>query len=247
MSIHPEATVASLVLEQPGRLEVFEKLGIDFCCGGQVPLAVASERAKQPLEAVLELLAAEDRRAAEATAADTTDWTAAPLAELTDHIVQRHHDYLRTQLPRLAQLMDKVVEAHGENHPQLAETSSVLSGLSLELGAHLEKEEQILFPMIKQMEVFGEAGSFHCGTVGAPIGVMEHEHDNAGEALARLRRLTGDYTPPADACTTYRALLSGLADLERDLHLHIHKENNILHPRAKQLEEALNRQSENEA
>ena len=174
-----------------------------------------------------------------AHATDATDWRTASLSALTNHIVDKHHTFMKRELPRLGEFMDKVLGAHGENHPELTEVASVFAALRLEIEGHLMKEEQVLFPMIQKMEITREVGSAHCGSVNNPIGVMEHEHDNAGEALRRLRVLTGDYTPPADGCPTYQALLAGLAAMERDLHEHIHKENNILHPRAARLETAL--------
>ncbi|RKZ65594.1 MAG: iron-sulfur cluster repair di-iron protein, partial [Gammaproteobacteria bacterium] len=170
---------------------------------------------------------------------DTTDWRTATLTALTNHIAEKHHAFMKRELPRVGELMAKVLNAHGANHPELDEVARVFEALSLELGDHLMKEEQMLFPIIQEMEITREAGRSHCGSVNNPIGVMEYEHDNAGVALGRLRELTNDYTPPADGCPTYQALLAGLAAMERDLHEHIHKENNILHPRAVRLEVSL--------
>jgi regulator of cell morphogenesis and NO signaling len=161
------------------------------------------------------------------------------MTELADHIEQTHHAYLREELPRLTGLVGKIREVHGERHPKLVEVQRVFLGLRDELMMHMMKEEQVLFPMIRQMEASDNEPSFDCGSVDNPIRVMEHEHDNAGNALARLNELTGGYLPPADACNTYRATLSGLQELELDLHLHIHKENNILFPRASEREKLL--------
>ena len=169
----------------------------------------------------------------------TTDWRAASLVDLTHHIVTKHHEFMKKELPRIGGLLDKVLSAHGANHPELTTVGTVFSGLRHEIEGHLAKEEQALFPMIQAMEVSGSVPSRHCGSVNNPIRVMEHEHDNAGEALRRLRELTSDYTAPDDGCATYQSLMAGLADMERDLHEHIHKENNILHPRAAELEATL--------
>lgn len=236
MTINPATPVGDLVCQQFGRLDILEEFGIDYCCGGQRTLAEACSAADQPLAPVLAALAAADARAAADGRGPVRDWTQASLADLTDHIVATHHAFLKDELPRLAQLLEKVLQAHGPNHPELTEVGLVFRALAGELGEHLQKEEQVLFPLIRTMEASGMVATFHCGSVNAPISVMEREHDQAGEALRRLRALTGGYPPPQDACVTYRALLDGLAALERDLHEHIHLENNILHPRATRLE-----------
>ena len=239
MSINLETSVGDLVSEQIGRIEVFEEYGIDYCCGGKTTLVEACRDAGCESQDVIAALKKSDQDAAVAQETDATDWRTASLSALTNHIVDKHHTFMKRELPRLGELMDKVLGAHGENHPELTEVASVFAALRLEIEGHLMKEEQVLFPMIQEMEITREVGSAHCGSVNNPIGVMEHEHDNAGEALRRLRALTGDYTPPADGCPTYQALLAGLAAMERDLHEHIHKENNILHPRAVSLETSL--------
>jgi regulator of cell morphogenesis and NO signaling len=163
----------------------------------------------------------------------------ATMGELIDHLVTIHHAYLHRELPRLADLAGRVVDAHGNRHPELRELRDVFESLRDELRFHLLKEEKILFPSIARLEVAREVPELYCGSVENPILVMEHEHDDAGAALARLRALTDGYTPPPDACPTYRALLEGLAGLEADLHVHIHEENNILFPRARAAEGAL--------
>ncbi len=234
-------TVAALVVEKPHLARVFERLGIDYCCGGRQSLAEACSRAGVDQSELANLLASADT---DATDEPAEDWSAAPLSQLTRHIVERHHAYLQTELPRLAQLISKVVAAHGENHAELAEVARVFDALQAELSSHMMKEERVLFPIVETMEQSAKSGrslpAFHCGSVDNPIAVMEDEHQHAGDALARLRSLTGGYVPPADACPTYHALLDSLARLEADLHLHIHKENNILFPRAAALEKQLN-------
>jgi len=239
MAISRETSVGDLASERIGRIEVFESFGIDYCCGGDRALAEACRAVGREPEIVIEALLQSDRDAAKSADSDPADWRAATLTALTDHIEATHHAFMKRELPRVGDLMDKVLAAHGENHPELAEVAGVYAALRAEITDHLEKEEQVLFPMIQEMEITREAGGSHCGSVQNPIRVMEHEHDSAGEALRRLRALTSDYTPPADGCATYQALLAGLAAMERDLHEHIHKENNILHPRATQLEASL--------
>lgn len=235
MQMLTNRTVAELVTERPARARVFEKHGIDYCCGGQRPLAEACAGRGVSLDQVVGELETVDT----GQAADQQDWNAARLAELSEHIVGTHHVYLRSELPRLAQMLDKVHSVHGERHAELGECQSVFQGLRAELEIHMMKEERILFPLIAALELGDAAAASHCGSVNNPIHQMEHEHDAAGAALERLRTLTNSYTPPADACNTYRAMLDGLAELESDLHLHIHKENNILFPRAAKLEAAM--------
>ncbi|MCH7872529.1 MAG: iron-sulfur cluster repair di-iron protein [Planctomycetes bacterium] len=234
--IEPSKSVGQLVAERPSRARVFERFGIDFCCGGKIPLSDACTERKLDTERILAAL-----READSSEADTDepDWTRATLSALIAHILQKHHAYLRNELPRLAKMVAKVHDVHGERHPELAEVRQTYDGLHAELASHMMKEEQILFPLIEAMESSQSLEAAHCGSVNNPISMMEHEHDSAGAALARLRSLTGDFTPPEDACNTYRVLLDGLAELEADLHRHIHKENNILFPRASELEAAL--------
>jgi regulator of cell morphogenesis and NO signaling len=230
------SNVGQLVRDRPARARVFERLGIDYCCGGKRPLDEVCRDRGLDLDRVLDELAGEDGRA---LAAEPVDWSAAPMSELADHIEATHHAYLRRELPRLDGLMEKVVAAHAARHAELWDLLAVFRGLKRELESHMLKEELVLFPMVRQLQQATERPRFHCGSVANPIAVMEHEHDSAGVALARLRALTGGYAAPADACHTYRALLDGLAELEADLHLHIHKENNILFPRAHEAEAAL--------
>jgi regulator of cell morphogenesis and NO signaling len=149
---------------------------------------------------------------------DTTDWTTAPVDQLIDHIVEKHHVYLKTNLPRIAEKIAKVMAAHGDKVPAIAQ---VFAAMHEELDAHLVKEEMILFPMIR---------TTGRGAIG-PIRVMLAEHDSAGDALAALRSLTGGYVAPEGACNTWRSLYFEMAELERDLHRHIHLENNVLFPR----------------
>lgn len=231
-------TVGRLVVERPGRSRVFERYQIDYCCGGKKRLADACEDAgvsADELVAALAEVEGEDKANAE------QDWSSATLGALIDHILSAHHAYLRRELPRLSDLATRVVRAHGDRHEWVRTGEQVLSALRTELESHMMKEEQMLFPMIRELETAVAPPAFHCGALRNPIGVMEHEHDSAGSALARLRELSKGYTPPADACNTFRAWLDGLAELERDLHEHIHEENNVLFPRAEDREAQLTR------
>lgn len=236
--IEPNKTVGQLVAERPSRARVFERFGVDYCCGGKTALGDACAERRLDTQKIVAALREADSKAA---ATDEPDWTRAALSELIAHILEKHHAYLRGELPRLAQMVAKVYDVHGARHPELAEVRQTYNGLHAELELHMMKEEQILFPLIKTMEASQSLETGHCGSVNNPISMMEHEHDSAGAALARMRSLTGDFTPPEDACNTYRVLMDGLAELEADLHQHIHKENNILFPRASELEAALAR------
>jgi regulator of cell morphogenesis and NO signaling len=224
-------TVGEMVAERPTRARVFERLGIDYCCGGKQPLETACRQKGLDAALVAEELAAfeqSDQSPAE------PGWINSRLTDLIDHILTTHHVYLKRELPRLYEIVDKVVAAHGANHPELADVRHTFAMLKAELDEHMIKEENILFPTIVAMET-GRQGPLHCGGIDRPIAVMEHEHDSAGRALATLRQLTHDYRAPDDACNTYRVMLSSLAELEADLHQHISKENNILFPRSMQL------------
>ncbi len=221
-------TLGGLVAGNPARAAVLESLGLDFCCGGARTLAAACAEAGLDAATVARLLAAPP--VAGAAAAAEPDLKAMPLTGLVDHIEATHHAWLRRELPSLQAQAAKVRAAHGPRHPELAEAAEVLAALAEELDAHLAKEEQILFPAIRALEG-GGPGLPTCGGLQNPIRVMEMEHDEAGEALRRLRELTGGHQPPPDACATLRGWCAGLAALERDLHRHIHKENNVLFPR----------------
>lgn len=241
MEITANTHVAKIATRHPGTIRVFQRHGIDFCCGGKRPLAEAASLQGLDVEALREELT----EAAAGLADDERDWGEAPLTELVDHILTRYHDRLREDLPRLAAMADRVLEVHGEKHPEvLPALARTFHALRAELESHTMKEEQILFPWICEMERGAAGGASRgCGVaampgvgVDGPIAVMEMEHDDAARALAELRRLTGGFEPPAGACTTFRGLYHGLAELEADTHRHIHLENNVLFPRATQLE-----------
>ncbi len=238
MPIAIDKTVGEIAAENPAAVRVFEKLHIDYYCGGKRPFAeVCREKGLTTAQVAAELEEA-------VRPAEDRDWATASLTDLAGYIVARHHVYLRAEMPALAARLVKVLSAHGANHgDSLLPLRDTFEGLQAELTAHMMKEEMILFPLIQRMEAAQQRGGAlpgaHCGSIRNPIAVMEYEHDSAAHALREMRRLTGDYTPPADACATYRALLQGLEELEADLHRHIHLENNILFPRAAELETRL--------
>lgn len=230
-AISPETHVAALVLEEPSRARVFERYGIDYCCGGETPLETACAARGLDVGAVLAALAEPPARGAE-----DVDWSTASVAALVDHIVEQHHAYLREELAPLAALVDKVARAHDDAHPELAEVQETFRAVADELDDHMRKEERVLFPACVALE--RGAAETALESVSSPIRVMLHEHDEVGAGLARLRELTSGYEPPADACNSYRAMLDRLLTLELDTHRHVHEENNVLFPRALALEAA---------
>jgi regulator of cell morphogenesis and NO signaling len=161
------------------------------------------------------------------------------LTELADHIEQTHHTYLRSEFPRLDWLTRKVASVHGEHEPRLRQIRMTFLEFVQELSSHMMKEEQFLFPMLRRLEASKSSVAFHCGSLANPIGQMELEHQSAGSALERFRELSDGYNAPDWACNTFRAMLDALAHLERDMHQHVHKEENILFPRAIKLEAEL--------
>lgn len=239
MTITPETRVAEIAAGNPATIRIFQRFGIDFCCGGKRPLhEVCAEKQMTfgELRTALE--------AADATGATGIPAADAPLAELVRFIVAEYHADLRVELPRLDQMAAKVLDAHGAKHPEmLSALVSTFRGLRQELEEHMMKEERVLFPYVERLEALAASGqglqASPFGSIEAPIGMMEHEHESAARALARLRELTGGYVAPADACNTFRGLYHGLAELEKDLHEHIHLENNVLFPQAARLEEEL--------
>ena len=237
MTLTTTKTVRDYAIETPQTIPVFEKLGIDFCCGGNRPLAEACAAANLDVDQVLQSL---ENAIAEPSRPSDRELKSGSLAELISHIVRTHHAYVRAQIPEVERLLDKVHSKHGENHPELTTIHSTFHGLAQELTMHMMKEENVLFPYIERME---EAVLQHepilpppFGTVANPVRMMEHEHQDAGVALKTLRATSQDYTPPEDACTSFRALYTALANFEKDLHQHIHLENNVLFPRALAME-----------
>jgi len=225
-----ETPIGEIAATLPASVTIFERLGVDYCCGGSKSLEVAARQAGQDAAAVLEEIRELNRQPEE-----ERDWTDAKLGELLDHIVSTHHLYLKEAMPRLWSLAVKVSEVHGERHPEIRELRREMSGLFGELEPHMMKEEQILFPLIRAIAEQGWEIVATQGSPEAPMRVMEMEHENAGQGLKRMRELTGGYQPPEDGCTSFRALYQGLAEMEQDIHRHIHLENNILHPRVRDL------------
>lgn len=231
--LNTSQTVGQLVAQRPERGRVFERLGIDYCCGGRKPLAAAcNERGLDIQQVVAELNAAE----ATPVASTDPDWTTVPLSLLADHIESVHHAFMRRELPRMASLVHKVASVHGAAHPDLKDLEQTYARFACDLNTHMSTEESALFPWIRSLEPGAAHEARPSAALDKPVRMMMQDHDDAGRALARMRELTNGFTPPDNACGTYRVMLSGLRDIETDLHTHVHKENNILFPRALELE-----------
>ncbi len=237
VALDENAIVGGLVAAVPARSRIFEQLGIDYCCGGKLPLAEACQKKGLDPRTVVQMLAAFDSAAA--APASGVDPAKMGLAALADHIEQTHHAFLRNELPRLDAITEKVARVHGDHDPRLHGIRKAFVALSDEMHNHMIKEEKVLFPMIRQLEGTRDIAVIHCSSLAYPIRQMESEHDSAGGGLALMHDLSDNFTPPDWACNTYRAMLDGLANLERDLHQHVHKENNVLFPRAMELERSL--------
>jgi regulator of cell morphogenesis and NO signaling len=237
MTIATTKTVGEIAAETPNATREFEKLGIDYCCGGSRTLGEACAEAKISVD---EALARLEKSLASTQPSDNKDWQKQPLADLIDHLKGTHHAFVREESARIGALAAKVVGVHGKNHPELLQVQEVFSDLGAELSVHLMKEEQVLFPYIVRMEESALAGEpappATFGTVVNPVRMMMQEHDGAGDALRALRAITNDYRVPEDACISYRTLYQALQGFEADLHQHIHLENNILFPRAVAME-----------
>lgn len=229
MNITPDLLLADIVDLVPGAPRVLEPHGLDYCCGGQQTLLVACERAHLDPAVVIAELNSMDP-------GPVPNWVPMSPALLVDHIETTHHAYLHAEIPRLEALADKVAGVHASRHPELVELHQLCVALRQDLEPHMAKEEQMLFPMIRELSTATSPPSFHCGSVANPISMMMREHEQTGSILEALRSQTDGYHAPDDACASYRALYEALDALEADTHLHIHKENNVLFPAVLELE-----------
>lgn len=232
ISIQENTTVGQLVADHYRTADVLRRYGIDFCCGGKRTLAEAC--AQRGIE--WNALRTELEQALEQNMPPAQNPNAWPPDFLADYIVQVHHRYLRDHLPILLEYTAKIARVHGERHPELKVVEKQVRQLAHELLSHLEKEERILFPYIAELCRSEEYQKPFFGSAQNPISIMEMEHDTAGEILENLHSLTNDFTPPQDACTTYRITFAKLRELDEDLRQHVHLENNILFPKALALE-----------
>jgi regulator of cell morphogenesis and NO signaling len=234
-----QQTLGDLVHQDARAAHVFERFGLDFCCGGRRTLTEAAEAHGVRLEAVVEELQALGDPTPESL--EPAEWK--DLDVLVQHILDRHHTYIRETAPAIQAWLVRLVERHGARHAELAAMQQVFRQLAEELDTHMVKEEHILFPYIKDLAVTRRRGGAlpmgPFGTVLNPVRVMEADHALVGELVGRLRDLSGRYVPPEDACTTYKLCFAELARFELDIHRHIHLENNVLFPRALELERGL--------
>ncbi|HEY1194184.1 iron-sulfur cluster repair di-iron protein [Flavobacterium sp.] len=229
-------TIGSFVAEDFRTAAVFSKYRIDFCCKGNRTVTEVCEKqnidADTLLENVLQVVQSENN--------GSIDFNSWPLDLLADYIEKTHHRYVEEKTNVLLPFLDKLCKVHGANHPELFKINELFQGCAGELSQHMKKEELVLFPFVKRMvktkESDGILAQPSFGTVSNPIAMMMHEHDNEGERFREIAALTDNYTPPADACTTYRVTFAMLKEFEADLHKHIHLENNILFPKAVILE-----------
>lgn len=260
MVITADTRVADVAAASPATLRVFQRHGIDFCCGGKRTLGVVCREQRIDFAALRRALAAAvehgrtpptaagpvpDERAAAAAGEGTGapaggragDWRERSPSALAEHVVARYHGWLREELPRLGAMAEKVLRVHGDHHPAvIPPLVATFSRLRAELEAHMLEEEVTLFPGIERLAGKPAGAPGPAIALGAVIAAMEGEHAAVGAGLARLRELTSGYRPPAGACMTFRGLYAGLEELEAELHEHIHVENNVLFPLVERLE-----------
>lgn len=232
-----EDSIGELVAKDLRKAEVFKKFNIDFCCGGKKTLSQVCNDKQiniKDIESEFEKLDS----TSESISQNYNEWS---LDFLVDFIINTHHKYVKSSLPLLMEYTAKVAKVHGKEHLEVVTIYDLFKEASEELNSHMMKEETILFPYIKQLvnekKSVNEGCSF--GTVKNPIRMMEHEHDVVGNIFKTIRELSNDYTPPEDACTTYKLSYKKLEEFENDLHQHIHLENNILFPKSIKLESEL--------
>lgn len=237
MTSYAEQMVGNIAAANAATLRIFEANGIDYCCGGKLSLEQACSRAHVEIGTVIAALEALDRQP---VAQPEKNWNDASASELINHIVEKHHSFVRAEIPRIEALLVKVNGRHGAAHPELGRVQELFGAVAQELQSHLMREEQVLFPYIRQMEASnrgnGPAPSACFGSVEFPISRMLADHDDAGELFASMRSSTNGYALPDGSCQSYAALYRALDEFERDLHQHIHLENNILFPRAIEIE-----------
>jgi regulator of cell morphogenesis and NO signaling len=241
MTISMNETVRDVAVQIPGATRLFEKLGIDYCCGGGKALEDACAGAGVAIDEVLSALEAIEESQVEQS--ESTNWQAESLSSLISYILDKHHVFTRNELARIDPLMAKVLKVYGEQRAELSQIRALFEELNRDLLAHMQKEETVLFPYISLLESARQNGRAipkpPFQTVENPLRMMMSEHDRAGELLRSIRKLTGNFTAPEGACISYQTLYRALEDLEADLHEHIHLENNILFPRALELERAI--------
>ena len=230
-------TVGEIVAKDFRTASVFSKYGIDFCCGGNETLEGACK--KQSVDVAKLQKELDEAVRSKGENIDFNSWS---LKLLADYIEETYHTYIREKIPALLEFLGKIAEVHGKNHPELLEIFDIFSQSSMDLVMHLQKEEKILFPIIRELSDARKSGKpfeeSHCGSIRNPIAVMKEEHVIEGGRYDKISKLSGGYAVPADGCNTYRAAYEMLDEFEQKLHEHIHLENNILFPKAIELEKS---------
>ena len=234
-------TIRDIALEAPATTRVFEEFKIDYCCGGR--RSIEDVCASSGIDQQLLMERIETAIINSSSQTDLAHPEDKSLSDLIGYILDKHHVFTTQEIARLTPLMAKVADRHGQLHTELIELKVLFTSLADSLRPHMRKEEVVLFPYILQLESAASAGlsapPAHFGTVENPVRMLMSEHDTDGDRLRQMRELTNDYTLPEGACPSFTALYAGLEDLERDLHRHIHLENNVLFPTAVELEQRL--------
>ena len=222
-------TLAQLVNEDHRAAFVFEKYNLDFCCRGKRTLQQACLESQLPVD-VIESELGNFTQSVEPTFTEQNF----SVTELADYIVEKHHFYVKNEGPVIRNFLEKIAAKHGGRHPELKELAAAYKELEDEMGIHMEKEEQVIFPLMKSFDGNSKRDEMadQLSDLSLPIAMMEEDHDHAGHLLEKIRMLTGNFTPPADACTTYKLAFAALHAFKIDLHQHVHLENNLLFPKA---------------
>lgn len=239
MNATTEKTIGEMVADDYRTAAVFESFGIDFCCKGNKTI----DEVCQSKGIYKNLLLKDLANATDTETYNTLNYNTWTLDLLTDHIEKKHHKYIENKTPTIQQYLDKICIVHGKQHPELFQIKDLFNQSAGELAAHMKKEELILFPFVKKMAIAKQENKSApvppFGTVQSPINNMKHEHDTEGGIFRKIAELSNNYTPPTDACNTYKATFSLLKEFEADLHLHIHLENNILFPKSIEMEQSI--------
>lgn len=237
MNISEDKTIGEIVAHDYRTAFIFEKFGLDYCCKGNIRLSDACQKQNISVPLLIEEL----NRAVSGDPVNQQDFNTWPLDLLADYVEKKHHAYVTEKIPVITRHLDKICQAHGKNHQELFEIHHLFDKSAEELTVHMKKEEFILFPYIRRM-VTAKKGNLHIapppfGKLENPIQMMMHDHDEEGERFRKISALTHNYNPPSDACNTYKVSFALLKEFEKDLHMHIHLENNILFPKAIAMEQ----------
>lgn len=230
----PEQTLASIVTQNNQAVPVFEKYNLDFCCKGKRTLTEACIEKGLPVDVLLKELELVKQNEENIR----MPFTEMDAGQLIGYIMTHHHFYVKQSLPLIISHLEKVASKHGSSYPYMQKVLELFRMVQEEMIMHMQKEEMILFPRIKEIENLynnKQQANISDGYITGPVNVMEAEHEHAGKILDEIRQLTNNYTPPEDACTTFKISLAELKEFEEDLHKHVHLENNLLFPKAEKI------------